>query len=261
MDIKGKRVLVTGGSSGIGLEIARQALGEGARVMLSARSADRVDRAVDTLAPLGEVKGIAADVGTADGRRTMLAAALDAFGGLDILVNNAGNVRAGRLEQLDPEAIRAMIEVDLAGPVYLTQAALPALRESGEGLIVNVSSVIALVGLPFYSVYAGVKAGIARFGESLRRELEGEGVGVLTVYPTATDTPMMKTSGINPPGGRESAADVASAVIEAIRDERIQVVRGDAQVVLNANDPAAVDEQMRPMKAMFEAAAKDHSAL
>jgi NAD(P)-dependent dehydrogenase (short-subunit alcohol dehydrogenase family) len=105
------------------------------------------------------------------------------FGRLDILVNNAGNVRAGRLDKIDVSEIRAMIEVDLVAPILFAREALPALRESGEAAIVNVSSAIALVGVPFYTTYAAVKAGLARFGEALRRELLGEGVHILTVIP------------------------------------------------------------------------------
>jgi len=93
-----------------------------------------------------------------------------------VLVNNAGGVRAGRLESMAEEEIRTMIEVDLVAPILLTQAALPQLRASGDGLVVNVTSGIALVGAPFYTTYAAAKAGLSRFGEALRRELKGEGV-------------------------------------------------------------------------------------
>lgn len=86
-----------------------------------------------------------------------------------------------------------MIEVDLLAPILLTQAALPHLRAMGNGLVVNVTSGIALIGVPFYATYAAAKAGLARFGEALRRELKGEGVHVLTLYPGATDTPMMQS--------------------------------------------------------------------
>jgi short-subunit dehydrogenase len=189
----------------------------------------------------------------------------DAFGGLDILVNNAGGVRAGRLEAISEHEIRAMIEVNLTAPILLTQTALPSLRKTQQGLIINVSSGIALIPLPFYTAYAATKAGIASFGDSLRRELAGEGIDVLTVYPTATDTPMMKTSGMNPPGGRESGADVAREVVEAIIANRREVLRGDADrlatVALSRTDPAAVNTALYPKKEALELAARDHSAL
>lgn len=265
MEINGKRILITGGSSGIGFELARALQARGGRVLITGRRIDYVTIAVQRLAATGDISGVAADVTTPEGRASSLSHAHDALGGLDILINNAGGVRAGRLEALGEDEIRAMIEVNLTGPMLLTQAALPSLRKSGQGLIVNVSSGIALLALPFYTAYAGVKAGIASFGEALRRELAGEGIDVLTVFPTATDTPMMKTSGVSPPGGRESAADVARETVEAIIENRREVVRGDADrlamIATNKTDPAAVDAALRPMKQALELAVRDHSAL
>ena len=176
-----------------------------------------------------------------------LNAALDAMGGLDILINNPGAVRAGRLEEIDPDAIRTMIEVDLAEPIFLTRAALPELHRSGESLVVNVRSGIALVAQPFYSVYAAVKADIANFGEALRRELDEEGVGVLTVCPAATDAPMMDTSGMEPAGGYESSSDVAAAVIAAIERDEIRAIRGGKErrkmMVRAVEDPRSIDKE------------------
>ena len=95
-------------------------------------------------------------------------------------------------------------------------------------MVVNVTSGIALIGAPFYATYAAAKAGLARFGESLRRELKGEGVHVLTVYPGGTDTPMMKTNRAGPElgFGREPASAVADATIEGIEADAFEVVRG-----------------------------------
>jgi short-subunit dehydrogenase len=91
-----------------------------------------------------------------------------------------------------------MIEVDLVAPILLTRAALPGLRGSGEAMVANVASGFALIGVPFYATYAATKAGLARFGEALRRKLKGEGVHVLTAYPGGTDTPMMKSNRAGP---------------------------------------------------------------
>jgi uncharacterized oxidoreductase len=76
-----------------------------------------------------------------------------------------------------------MLSIDLLAPILLTRAALPSLRASGDAVVVNVTSGIALIGAPFYATYAAAKAGLARFSEALRRELKGEGIHVLTVYP------------------------------------------------------------------------------
>jgi len=109
-----KRVLVTGGSSGIGFAIAQGLLDKGAKVAITGRRAAVVSAAVDTLRETGGVvTGIAADVGTYEGRALTLRQALDALGGLDILINNAGGVRAGRIEATSPSEIEAMLNVDL----------------------------------------------------------------------------------------------------------------------------------------------------
>ena len=168
MELKNKRVLVTGGSSGIGLALAHALIARGARVVITGRRRSVLD---DALRSLDSATGVCADVGSPEGRAATLDQAIQTLGGLDILVNNAGGVRAGRLENTTEADIEQMVIVDLLAPVLLTRAALPALRASGDAMVVNVASGIALVGAPFYATYAAVKAGLARFGEALRREL------------------------------------------------------------------------------------------
>ena len=268
MKLEGKRVLITGGSSGIGLAIAHALLAKGAKVAITGRRPAVLSAAVEALRKNGgSVTGIVADVGTEEGRALTLQQALEALGGLDILVNNAGGVRAGRLEATSQKEIETMLNVDLVAPILLTRAALPALRASGDAMVVNVTSGIALIGAPFYATYAAAKAGLARFGESLRRELKGEGVHVLTVYPGGTDTPMMKTNRAGPElgFGREPASAVADATVDGIEAEAFEVIRGGdtrAQMIaLNRDNPAAIDERMLSMKPALEDAVKDHSAL
>src|SRR3546814_8886696 len=176
----------------------------------------------------GQADGTDADVGTTEGRDRALATARASMGGVDIRSNSAGGVRAGRLEDTPESDIATMVSVNLLAPILLARAAMPDLRASGEGMIVNVSSGIALVGVPFYTTYAAVKAGISHFGEALRRELNGEGVHVLTVYPGATDTPMMTSNRAGPDLGfvRESASAVAQAIVEGIEANALQVIRG-----------------------------------
>lgn len=268
MELKDKRILVTGGSSGIGLAMARVLVAKGAKVTVSGRRRDIIASAVAELNSVGGVAwGIAADVGTVEGRATTLEEAIGALGGLDILVNNAGGVRAGRLESISEVEIEAMVAVDLLAPILLTRAALPALRASGDAAVVNIASGIALVGAPFYSTYTAVKAGLAGFGEALRRELKGEGIHVLTAYPSGTDTPMMKSNRAGPELGfsRERAADVGAAIVDGIETGAFEVIRGGEtrakMIALNRDDPQAVDELFLGLKPALEEAVKDHSAL
>jgi short-subunit dehydrogenase len=205
---------------------------------------------------------------TDDAARQALVAETDRlFGGLDVLVNNAGGVRAGRLEETSEAELRMMIEVDLLAPILLTRAFLPALRTSGDGLIVNIASGIAQMGVPFYAGYAAAKGGLARFGEALRRELKGEGVHVITVFPGATDTPMMATNRADAGMGfaLQRVEDVVGSILEGIEANVFEVVRGGemraAMLDLNRTDPQAVDDRFLGMKAELEAAVRDHSAL
>jgi len=268
MKLQGKRVLVTGGSSGIGLALARDLLAKGAKVVISGRRADVLASAAAELrGTSADLWTVTADVGTAAGREMTLAGALSALGGLDILINNAGGVRAGRLEKTTEAEIEAMVAVDLLAPILLTRSALPALRASGDAMVVNVISGIALIGAPFYSTYAAVKAGLSQFGESLRRELKGEGIHVLNTYPGGTDTPMMASNRAGPElgFGREPASAVSGAIVEGMEQEAINVIRGGetrAQMIAaNRENPAAVDERFLGLKAQLEAAVSDHSAL
>jgi uncharacterized oxidoreductase len=268
MKLQGKRVLITGGSSGIGLAIAEAMLAAGAMVAITGRRPEVLADAAKQLGQAGRsVAAIAADVSTEKGREITLKLALEKLGGLDVLVNNAGGVRAGRLEDTTEAEIRAMIEVDLVAPILLTRAALPALRASGDGLVINITSGIALVAAPFYATYAGVKGGLAKFGESLRRELKGEGVQVLTVYPGATETPMMRSSRAGPELGfiREPANAVAAAVVDGIERDAFEVIRGGEarakMIALNRDDPAALDKRFLELKPALAEAVRDHSAL
>ena len=163
--------------------------------------------------------------------------------------------------------MRSQIEVNLTAPILLTRAAMGALRESGDAAVVNVSSGFGLVGMPFYSVYAATKAGIAHFGEALRRELFGEGVHVMTIYPGATETPMMDGNEAGPELGfqYESAESVAEALVSGLEAGEIEVVRGaedrSAMTQMSREQPRQLDEQVDQMKGDLEAAVTNHSSM
>lgn len=269
MEMQGKRIVITGGSSGIGYELARQLGLKGARLAITGRRPEALAAAVKKLAEEtgAEVDGFPGDITDRDVRTRLVAQTVSRMGGVDILVNNAGGVRAGRLEALTEDELETMIQVDLLAPILLTRAMLPHLRRSGNAVIVNIASGIAHVGVPFYSGYAAAKGGLARFGEALRRELQGEGVHVVTVYPGATDTPMMSTNqaGADLGFALQPVADVVGSIVDGLEADALDVVRGgDTRrelVLRNLTDPASVDAHFKEVKARLEEAVASHSAL
>ncbi|MGC2782019.1 MAG: SDR family oxidoreductase [Bradyrhizobium sp.] len=267
MKLDGKIALITGGGSGIGRATALALATRGTHLVLFGRTASKLEATADLAASHGvRVETIGGNVADETACMDALETVRARFGRLDILVNNAGNVRAGRLETTAVADIRAMIEIDLVAPILWTRAALPLLRASGDGAIVNVTSGIALVGAPFYATYAAAKAGLARFGEALHRELLDEGVRVLTVYPGATDTPMMSTNKAGPDLGfaRETPEMVADALVDGLVSDAREVIRANetrrAMIALNRDHPEQVDERFRAMKARLEAAVSGHHA-
>jgi len=268
MDLHERSILLTGGGSGIGRSLALHLADQHVKLTLVGRRAGPLEEVAEQVHAAGsQAHIITADLTESGAPADVVAQATARFGGIDVVVNNAGNVRAGRLEQVPEQDILAQLALNLAAPILLTRAALPALRASGDGLVVVISSGIGLVALPFYTTYAATKAGVAHFAEALRREFYGEGVSVLTVYPGATSTPMMESSEAGADLGfdYETPDEVASAVLTAITDGQISVVRGGpnrtAMLTTNREDPTAVDKTLAERKPALEQAVAAHSSL
>jgi NAD(P)-dependent dehydrogenase (short-subunit alcohol dehydrogenase family)/uncharacterized protein YndB with AHSA1/START domain len=226
--LRGRRVLVTGGSSGIGLACAEALAGEGARVVLLARGERGLAVAAQRLREQGaDVQTIAADVSDRASLSVAVAEAESGMGGLDLLVCAAVGIAFGRFVDLPPEDFDATVATVLGGTVDTVRAALPALERSG-GAIVVLGSVAARMPLPTLSAYTAAKHGVAGFVDCLRIELDeaGSGVDVSLVNPGAVDTPlwshMESPTGLLPPTppGLYSAEAIASAVLESARRPR-----------------------------------------
>ncbi len=186
MEFSGKRILVTGSTRGIGLATAKAFLERGAKVVVHGRTQASVDR---TVRKLGGGIGIAAEVEMLEGCRRLIDEALAALGGLDVLVNNAALGDGAPLETSSPELWQAMMDVNLRAPFFLTQYALPALREA-KGNVVMVSSVSGLMGHPEdVTVYCTTKGGLNNMTRAMALELAGE-VRVNAVAPGPIDTDM-----------------------------------------------------------------------
>jgi NAD(P)-dependent dehydrogenase (short-subunit alcohol dehydrogenase family) len=262
---EGKRVLITGGASGIGLAVANELAQAGARLVIAGRRTESLEAAAVSLRAGGGglVIPVPGDVTDATARKMFLDVAERELGGLDVLINNAGVARAGRLDSVEDADVCRMIDVNLTAPILLTRSALPLLRRGKDAMVVNMSSGLGLIGMPFYTIYGATKAGLALFSEALRREVAEQGIHVINVFPIATDTPMMATSRTDAP--RESAETVAHAIIEAMRSKDLAVVRGGEaraeMIARNQNDPRAVDEHFRRISSKLEEAVRDHNAM
>jgi NAD(P)-dependent dehydrogenase (short-subunit alcohol dehydrogenase family) len=186
-----RSALVTGGSRGIGLAIARMLGEEGFALTLASRSRERVEEAASALDALA----VTADVSHEEDCDRLVTEHVDRHGGLDVLVNSAGIGIGGNIESLPVKHIDLQLGVNLRGLVLVTRAAIPKLRES-RGLIVNLASIAGTVPTPGLSIYGATKAAVISFTHSLNGELESDGVRATALCPGFVDTDMAQWSGI-----------------------------------------------------------------
>jgi clavulanate-9-aldehyde reductase len=187
--LEGRRVAITGASSGIGEATARTLAGAGAGVALAARRVERIEALAEVIqAGGGEAVALETDVTDESQARAFIDAAHDRLGGLDALINNAGLMMIGPVEGADTREWRRMIEVNVMGLLWCTHAALPLLREGGGGQIVNVASVGGRRGTPGAAVYNLTKFGVVGFSDALRQEAIDANVRVTVIEPGFVDT-------------------------------------------------------------------------
>jgi NAD(P)-dependent dehydrogenase (short-subunit alcohol dehydrogenase family) len=182
--LRGKNVLITGGSRGLGLLLAREAHRQGARVAICARDAEELDRAYDDLASAGaHVLAIPCDVTQQAEVTAMVNEVLRRWGRIDVLINNAGIIAVGPVETMTLEDFEQAMAVNFWGPLYTIHAALPAMRRRRAGRIVNISSIGGKVSVPHLLPYSASKFALTGFSEGLRSEVADVGIVVTTVCP------------------------------------------------------------------------------
>jgi NAD(P)-dependent dehydrogenase (short-subunit alcohol dehydrogenase family) len=186
-----RSALVTGGSRGIGLALARMLAEEGFALTLASRNRERVEEAAAALDALA----VTADVSHEEDCHRLVEEHVDRHGGLDVLVNSAGIGIGGNIESLPVKHIDLQLSVNLRGLVLVTRAAIPKLRES-RGLIVNLASIAGTIPTPGLSIYGATKAAVISFTHSLNGELESDGVRATALCPGFVDTDMAQWSGI-----------------------------------------------------------------
>ncbi len=186
---RGKVVLVTGGSRGLGLLLARQLADEGARLALVARNAEDLGRAARELRGRGaEVLGLPADVGIREHIEAAVTATVAHYGRLDVLINNAGIIQVGPAEHMTLDDYDAAMNTHFWGPLYAVRAALPQFRRQGGGRVVNVASIGGKVAVPHLTPYSASKFALVGLSDGLRAELAQDNVQVTTVCPWLTRT-------------------------------------------------------------------------
>jgi NAD(P)-dependent dehydrogenase (short-subunit alcohol dehydrogenase family) len=184
LDFRDRSVLITGGSRGLGLLIARELAQEGARIMLIARDERELEAARQDLAASGATVTTAVhDVGIRGEAERAVEEVVDRTGRLDVLINNAGIIQVGPIDHMDPHDFEQAMAVHLWGPLHAMRAAIPIMRAHGGGRIVNISSIGGKIGVPHLAPYCASKFALTGLSESLRPELARERIYVTTVCP------------------------------------------------------------------------------
>jgi NAD(P)-dependent dehydrogenase (short-subunit alcohol dehydrogenase family) len=193
---RGRKMLVTGASSGIGHDIALVLAGLGVEAALVARRRALLD---DLAAAIRDRSGhalvLTADITRRDEVRQAVARILDEFGHIDILINCAGVLETGSIETMDPQSLCRMLDVNLLGTLHTIQAVLPSMRRAASGSIVNIGSLAGRRGMPPLGGYSATKFALVGLTEALRVELFATGVHVALVMPGVVDTPMIREDG------------------------------------------------------------------
>jgi NAD(P)-dependent dehydrogenase (short-subunit alcohol dehydrogenase family) len=183
-DFAGRTVLVTGGSRGLGLEVARQLAGRGARLALCARDAEELDCARHDLWQHGAwAETVVCDVTRRDQVVAMVERLTREWGGVDVVVNNAGVIQSAPMEEMTLDDYEEAMRTHFYGPLFVTEAVLPQMRRRGAGRVVNVASIGGLVSVPHLLPYCASKFALVGYSLGLRGELAKDGVVVTTICP------------------------------------------------------------------------------
>lgn len=194
-DMSDRTVVITGGTRGIGLALAEGFVLAGARVVVASRKPDACVAAAQHLRGLGGAAiGVPAHLGNVDDLGALVAAAVAEFGGIDVVVNNAANALAQPIGSMTVEAWNKSYAVNLQGPVFLVQHALPYLKQSSAAAVLNMVSVGAFNFAPALSIYASGKAALMSVTRSMAAEFAPLGIRVNAIAPGPVDTDMMRNN-------------------------------------------------------------------
>jgi uncharacterized protein len=253
--------VVTGASSGIGAEIARELHKRGHQVVLVARSADKLQQLADELGSRAHV--LPADLADRSARAQLRSRIADLGLTPEVLVNNAGFSTLGAVARADPDAEITMLEVDVVAVADLCARFLPAMVERGRGAVLNVASTAAFQPLPGQAGYAAGKAFVLSYTQSLAGELRGTGVSATALCPGPVDTGFGETAGFTKDEAEGAlpsfmwvdAAQVGEAAVEGMDRGRLVVIPGAANRVVSAL------AQVTPRSLLLPIVARQHPGL
>src|SRR6185369_13944533 len=248
-DLDGKTVLITGGSRGLGLVMAREFAREGARLALCARDEAELQRAQAELESLGaEVMTVLCDVTNKDSVTQMVATVNSRFGSVDVLINNAGVIQVGPIEVMTREDFEMAMQAHFWGPLNTILAVLPAMRARKSGRIINISSIGGKVSVPHLVPYSASKFALVGLSKGLRAELMKDGIKVTTVCPGLMRTGSPRNADFK--GKHEfayawfSISDALPLLSVSAENAARQIVRackrGDAELVISVPAKVAV---------------------
>jgi 3-dehydrosphinganine reductase len=248
MEFNNKNIIISGGSSGIGLALAKEFASLGANITILARRPSLLEAALDEISkcatgPDQSFKYLAGDVSNFNALQKVLSADKTPY---DILINSAGIAYPGKFLDLDPQIFKSIMDINYLGTVYMTKLILPGMMKRESGYIVNISSLAALIGIYGYTAYAPSKYAVRGFSRCLRSEVVPHGINVSVVLPPDTDTPQLAfehsiipeiTKKINQSGSVMSAESVAHVIINGMKRKRFAIIPGFEGKLLNLLAP------------------------
>jgi len=249
-------VAITGASAGIGRATALRLARDGAALVVCARRADRLAAvAADIAAAGGQALAINGDVTREEDMAQLVARAVDRFGRLDVMICNAGFGVAGAIDDIAPDQMQRLMDVNYTGTYHATRAALPVFRRQRSGHLIIVSSIVGKRGVPYMGAYSATKFAQVGLAECLRSELAGSSIHVSVVFPVSTETEffdvMLRETGTEvtrASGPRQSVETVADAIARAIARPVPEIyphAKSRALVILNAFAPGFTDRVVK----------------
>jgi uncharacterized oxidoreductase len=242
MNISGNTILITGGTSGIGFELAAELLKLGNTVIMTGRDQRRLE---ETQQKLPGVHTFQSDVSDPSAIPVLFEAVIKKFPALNVLINNAGIMRKLNLQDRRNETqngganalqdIGREIETNLLGPIRMVQQFLPHLKVVNNAAIVNVTSGLAFVPLPIAPIYCATKAGLHSFTQSLRVQLKNTSITVFELAPPATQTPLLTTEGFTPKDMKGAQImdlhKMVAVAIDGLKNDRLEIRPGQSNIL------------------------------